>query len=91
MSGIEAQRDELQACGEDGVRRGRAMDLIRSRAALGRLHTARQRHELAGEAYRGACTVLDRVKASLKDPALSAALDRSMAVRETYALAAERA
>jgi DNA-binding NtrC family response regulator/tetratricopeptide (TPR) repeat protein len=70
---------------------GNPTQLWKSRASLGRLHAARQRDELAGEAYRGACTVLDRVKASLKDPALSAALDRSTAVRETYALAAERA
>jgi DNA-binding NtrC family response regulator/tetratricopeptide (TPR) repeat protein len=66
---------------------GNPTQLWMSHAALGRLHAARQRPLPAGEAYRAGCAVLDRVKGSLKDPALRAALEGAPAVRELYALA----
>jgi tetratricopeptide (TPR) repeat protein len=59
-----------------------------SHAALGRLHGARQQHDLAGESYRGARAVLERVRGTLKDPSLRAALERAPAVRDVYRLAA---
>jgi DNA-binding NtrC family response regulator/tetratricopeptide (TPR) repeat protein len=67
---------------------GNPPQLWMSRAALGRLHALRQRPDLAGEAYRGAREVLDRVRDGLRDPALRMSLERAPAVRELYALAA---
>lgn len=46
-------------------------------AALGQVHAARERHDLAGEAYRGAREVLDRVKAGLREPRPRASLDQA--------------
>ena len=58
-----------------------------TRAALGELHMARQRQDLAGEAYRAARDVLDRVKGGLRDPGLRASLEHAPAVRRVYELA----
>jgi tetratricopeptide (TPR) repeat protein len=58
-----------------------------TRAALGELHMARQRPDLAGEAYRAARDVLDRVKGSLRDPRLRTSLEQAPAVRRVYELA----
>jgi tetratricopeptide (TPR) repeat protein len=60
-----------------------------TRAALGELHLARQRQDLAGEAFRAARDVLDRVKGGLIDPALRASLERLPAVRRVYEQAPE--
>jgi hypothetical protein len=49
------------------------------------LHAARGRHDLAADAYRAARDVVDRVKASLKDPRLRSSLDQAPAVRQLYA------
>ncbi len=48
---------------------------------------ARQRHDLAGEAYRAARDVLDRVKGSLRDPGLRTSLEQAPAVRRVYEVA----
>jgi transcriptional regulator with AAA-type ATPase domain/tetratricopeptide (TPR) repeat protein len=68
---------------------GNPPQLWMSRAAMGRLRTAQQRPDLAGAAYRSAREVVDRVKASLKDPTLRGALERAPAVRELYELATQ--
>ena len=66
---------------------GNPTQLWVTRAALGELHMARQRQDLAGEAYRAARDVLDRVKGSLRDPGLRASLEQAPAVRRVYELA----
>jgi tetratricopeptide (TPR) repeat protein len=79
----EAFRQALsiaQAVGNPG-------QLWKTHVALGRLQAARQRPDAAGEAYRAACAVLDRVKASLRDPALRDSLADAPEVRRLYELA----
>ncbi len=66
---------------------GNPRQLWTARAALRRLHSARQQHRLAAQAYRGARDVLDGVKASLKDPMLRTSLEQAPAVRRLYDLA----
>src|SRR5262245_21802518 len=66
---------------------GNPPQLWMTRAALGRLHAARGRHDLAAEAYRAARDVVDRVKASLTDPKLRSSLDQVPAVRQLSAQA----
>jgi tetratricopeptide (TPR) repeat protein len=66
---------------------GNPTQLWVTRAALGELHLARQRHDLAGEAFRAARDVLDRVKGSVSDPALRASLEHAPAVQHVYELA----
>jgi hypothetical protein len=66
---------------------GNPTQLWTTRAALGRLHATRRRQDLAGGAYRAARDVLDRVKASLKDPGLRMSLVQAPSVRHLYDLA----
>ena len=66
---------------------GNPTQLWTTHAALGGLHAARGRHDLAGGAYRAARGVIDRVKATLKDPGLRTSLERAPAVRRLYDLA----
>jgi tetratricopeptide (TPR) repeat protein len=66
---------------------GNPRQLWVTHAALGELHVAGQRHDLAGEAYRAARDVLDRVKGSLRDPGLRTSLEQAPAVRRVYELA----
>ena len=66
---------------------GNPRQLWTAHAALGRLHSARQQHHLAAQAYRGACDAVDGVKASLKDPTLRRSLEQAPAIRRLYDLA----
>jgi transcriptional regulator with AAA-type ATPase domain/tetratricopeptide (TPR) repeat protein len=65
---------------------GNPTQLWTTQAALGRLHAARQRHDLAGDAYRAARDVIGRVKAGLRDSTLRTSLDQALAVRGLHEL-----
>jgi tetratricopeptide (TPR) repeat protein len=63
---------------------GNPRQLWTTHAALGRVHAARGRPDAAAEACRAARSVIDRVKASLKDAGLRASLEQSPAIRHLY-------
>jgi tetratricopeptide (TPR) repeat protein len=66
---------------------GNPTQLWETHTVLGHLHAARQRPDSAREAYRAACRTIERLKASLRDPALRASLAAAPAVRHVEALA----
>ena len=66
---------------------GNPAQLWKTHAAWGRLWTARRRPAEAGEAYRAARAVLDRVAGRLREPILRASLVEAPDVREVYKLA----
>jgi tetratricopeptide (TPR) repeat protein len=63
---------------------GNPPQLWTTQGALGRLHAAQGRQDLADETYRAARDVVDHVKAGLKDSGLRASLDQAPAVRPLY-------
>jgi transcriptional regulator with AAA-type ATPase domain/tetratricopeptide (TPR) repeat protein len=67
---------------------GNPTQLWKTHVAWGRFYAISRRPKQAGQAYRAARAVLDRVKASLQDPALRASLDQARDVRQVYELAA---
>jgi tetratricopeptide (TPR) repeat protein len=66
---------------------GNPTQLWRTHAALGDLHAARGRHDAAGDAYRAAGTVIERVETGLRDPGLRASLATAPPVRRIRGLA----
>jgi tetratricopeptide (TPR) repeat protein len=66
---------------------GNPTQLWTTHAALGRLHAARGRHDLAAQAHRAGRDVIERVKRTLRDERLRASLDRGHAVRRLFELA----
>jgi tetratricopeptide (TPR) repeat protein len=65
---------------------GNPTQLWKTQFAWGRVCAARGRPDEAGDAYRAARTVLDRVKTNLQDPALRATLEQVPAIRQMYDL-----
>jgi tetratricopeptide (TPR) repeat protein len=63
--------------------------LWRTHLALGRLYAESKKPERARQAFRSARQVIDRVKASLRNPGLRASLEHSPLIRHVYDLEAE--
>ena len=78
-----ALREALDAA----VAIGNPTQLWKTQLVRARLSTARRRSDEAGEAYRAARTVLERITAGLQDPALRVSLAESTDAREVYARA----
>jgi tetratricopeptide (TPR) repeat protein len=68
---------------------GNPTQLWRTHVVLGRLHAATKKPERARQAFRSACEVIDRMKASLQNPGLRASLEDSPLIRHVYDLEAE--
>jgi hypothetical protein len=66
---------------------GNPTQLWKTHAALGDLHAARGRHDAAGEAYRAALAVIERVQTGLRDPILRTSLAEAPPVRRVRGLA----
>jgi DNA-binding NtrC family response regulator/tetratricopeptide (TPR) repeat protein len=64
---------------------GNPTQLWKTQLVRARLSTARQRPDEAGDAYRAARAVLDRVTAGLQDPALRTSLIQATDAGEVYA------
>ncbi len=63
---------------------GNLTQLSKTHLALGHLHTEARRPEQARQAYQAAREVIDRVKASLKNPELRASLEQSPIIQQVY-------
>ena len=66
---------------------GNPTQVWKTQLAWARLWDARRRPDQAGDAYRAARTILERIMAGLQDPALRATLAAVPDVREVYARA----
>jgi class 3 adenylate cyclase/tetratricopeptide (TPR) repeat protein/ribosomal protein L40E len=65
---------------------GNPTQLWKSHAALGRLYTDTQKPELAGQEFRSAQEVIDRMKRSLRNPGLRASLESAPMIQRVYDL-----
>lgn len=66
---------------------GNPTQLWKTHLAFGQLQTERKELDAARQAYLAAREVIERVKASLRDPALRASLETAPAIRHVYELA----
>ena len=67
---------------------GNPTQLWKSHAALGRLYTDTKKLELAGDEFRSAQEVIDRMKRSLRNPGLRASLESAPMIQRIYDLSA---
>jgi class 3 adenylate cyclase/tetratricopeptide (TPR) repeat protein/ribosomal protein L40E len=67
---------------------GNPTQLWKSHAALGRLYTDSKKPELAGQEFRSAQEVIDRMKRRLRNPGLRASLESAPMIQRIYDLSA---
>jgi tetratricopeptide (TPR) repeat protein len=67
---------------------GNPTQLWKSHLAFGRLYTDSKKPELAGEEFRSAQAVIDRMKGSLRTPGLRASLESAPMIQRIYDLSA---
>jgi tetratricopeptide (TPR) repeat protein len=67
---------------------GNPTQLWKSHLALGRLYTDTKKPELAGQEFRSAREVINRIKRSLRNPGLRASLESAPMIQRIYELSA---